>query len=490
MVRPTLASALVTVSLTPRKRLLALYVLCLGALMIFLDTTVVTVALPSIESNLGFSGADLTWVLNGYMVAFAGFLLLGGRLGDLYGPRRLFLAAIGVFTLASLGCGLAQTRIELVTARAVQGLGGAVVASVSLSLIMTLFVETAERAMAMGVFGLVTAIGGSLGELLGGVLTQTFGWHAVFLINLPIGAGVYALSRALLPRDVPSAAARSHDAAGALSVTAALMLAVYAVVDANVIGWTSVRTAGLLALAAVLFAAFILIEAKVAEPLMPLRLFRERNLSCANAAAVLWAAALFSWFVCSALYLQRVLGYDPLHVGLAYLPADAATAVLSAGLSARIVARFGIRGPTWIGLLIGAAGLALFARAPLAGGFVRDVLPPMVLLGIGAGMAFNPLLLAAMNDVGPHESGLASGIVNTSFTMGGALGLAVLTSLADVRTGTLLRAGGAQRAALNGGYHLAFGASALISALAAVLCRALLREPTSASASTAAPAGE
>jgi len=473
-----------TATLPHRKRLLALYILCLGALMIFLDTTVVTVALPSIESNLGFSATSLTWVLNAYMIAFAGFLLLGGRLGDLYGKRRLFLAGIAVFTVASLGCGFAQTRIELVGARAVQGLGGAVVASVSLSLIMSLYVETAERAMAMGIFGLVTAIGGSLGELLGGALTQSLGWHSIFLINLPIGIGVYALCRALVPPDEALDVGTSHDAAGAVAVTAALMLAVYAVVNANTIGWTSTRTVGLLGLAAALFVAFIAIEAKVAEPLMPLRLFRLRNLASANVAGVLWAAALFSWFVMSALYLQRVLGYDPLWVGLAYIPADVATGVLSAGLSARLVERFGIRGPTWIGLAFGTAGLALFARAPVAGTFTRDVLLPMVLLGLGAGMAFNPLLLAAMNDVDSRESGLASGIVNTSFTMGGALGLAVLTSIANAQSSSLERSGDTSRAALNAGYHLAFGLSALLSALAALLCLFALRPRLSPTATS------
>ncbi|MGH8148411.1 MAG: DHA2 family efflux MFS transporter permease subunit [Steroidobacteraceae bacterium] len=457
------------------RRLLALYVLCLGALMIFLDTTVVTVALPSIQSNLGFSGTQLTWVLNAYMVTFGGFLLLGGRLGDLYGKRRLFLAGIAVFTLASLACGLAQTQLELVIARAGQGLGGAVVAALSLSLIMSLYVEPDERAMAMGVFGFVSAAGGSLGELLGGFLTQTLGWHSIFLINLPIGVAVYALCLALLPRDGATETARSHDVLGALTITAALMLAVYAVVDASEIGWAATRTSSLLGIAAALLAAFFVIEAKVAEPLVPLRLFRLRNLAGANAAGVLWAAGLFAWFITSALYLQRVLRYDPLEVGLAFIPADVMTAAFSAGLSAKMVVRFGVRGPLTTGLLVSAVGLALFARAPVAGTFTWDVLAPMLLLGLGAGMAFNPLLLAAMNDVGEQESGLASGVVNTSFTMGGALGLAALTSLADVRGDALRRAGGGPLAALNGGYHVAFGLGALLSALAALLCVLVLR---------------
>lgn len=450
-----------------RRRLLALYALCLGVLMIVLDTTIVTVALPSIQSALAFSRAGLTWVLNAYLLTFGGFLLLGGRLGDLYGQRRLFLAGLCVFTLASLVCGLAQTQPELIAARAVQGVGGAVVAAVSLSLVMSLFVEPAERAMAMGVYGFIGAAGGSVGELLGGILTQTLGWHSVFLVNIPIGIGVYALCAVLLPREAASQAPRSHDVAGAVAITAALMFAVYAVVNANNIGWVSVRTGGFLGLAVALLLAFLAIESYVVEPLVPLRLFLLRNLAAANVVSALWAAGLFAWFVISALYLQRVLHYDPLRVGLAFLPADLIMAAFSAGLSARMVVRLGIRGPLTIGLLLAALGLALFARAPLEGTFVWDVLPGMTLLGLGGGMAFNPVLLAAMNDVGHHESGLASGVVNTSFMMGGALGLAALASLADVRTGALQRAGSGSLAALNGGYHLAFGLGALLTALAA-----------------------
>ncbi len=452
-----------------RRRLLALYALCLGVLMIVLDTTIVTVALPSIQSNLGFSRAALTWVLNAYLLTFGGFLLLGGRLGDLYGQRRLFLAGLCAFTVASLICGLAQTQSELIVARAVQGLGGAVVAAVSLSLVMNLFIEPAERAMAMGIYGFVGAAGGSIGELLGGVLTQTLGWHSVFLVNIPIGIGVYALCSALLPREAASQAPRSHDVAGAVAITAALMVAVYAVVNANEIGWLSLRTCGLLGLAVALLLAFLAIESYVREPLVPLRLFLLRNLAAANVVAVLWAAGLFTWFVISALCLQRVLHYDPLRVGLAFLPADLIMAAFSAGLSARMVLRFGIRGPLTTGLVLAALGLALFAREPIDGTFLRDVLPGMVLLGFGGGMAFNPLLLAAMGDVDTHESGLASGVVNTSFMMGGAVGLAALASLADLRTSALQRVGAGPVAALNDGYHLAFWIGALLTAGSALL---------------------
>jgi MFS family permease len=302
-----------------------------------------------------------------------------------------------------------------------------------------------------------------------------FGWQSIFLVNLPIGAAVYAVCIGLLPRDAAPDAPRRLDVAGAVTVTLGLMLAVYAVVNGNELGWTSVQTLGQLGIAAALLAAFLWIEARVAEPLMPLKLFRLRNLATANVVGVLWAAGMFGWFVVAALYLQHVLGYAPLHVGLAFVPADAIMAVFSAGLSAKLVMRFGIRAPAAIGLALGALGLALFARAPLDGTFLVDVLPGMVLLGLGAGMAFNPVLLAAMNDVGPEESGLASGIVNTSFMMGGALGLAILASLADLRTRGLVQAGVEAVPALNGGFQLAFWLGALLTALGAVLAAALLR---------------
>jgi len=451
-----------------------LYILCTGVLMIVLDTTIVTVALPTIQQELGFDAGGLTWVLNAYMLTFGGFLLLGGRLGDLYGQRRLFLLGLAVFTVASLACGIASTRLALIIARAVQGLGGAVVTAVALSLIMNLFTGGDDRARALGIYGFVCAAGGSLGELLGGVVTNELGWQWVFLINLPIGVAVYLSCVALLPDDRGTGEHRQLDAAGALTATLGLMVAVFAVVGGNEAGWTSVRTLGLLAFAMLLLAAFVVIESRAPVPLVPLRLFRLRNVSVANGLSVLWAAGMFGWFVISALYMQAVLGYDPLQVGLAFLPADAIMAVFSAGLSARLVIRYGVRLPAFAGLLVGAAGLLLFARAPLDGRFVADVLPGMVLLGIGSGLAFNPLLLAAMNDVDPAESGVASGIVNTSFMMGGALGLAVIASLADARTRNLAADGLAPLVALNEGYRLAFLAGAVLSLLAA-LGTALLR---------------
>ena len=457
------------------KRWLALYVLCLGVLMIVLDTTIVNVALPSIRTDLHFSETSLVWVVNAYMLTFGGFLLLGGRLGDLYGHRRLFLIGITLFTIASLACGLSNSQALLIAARAVQGLGGAVVSAVALSLIMNLFTEPAERAKAMGIYGFVCAGGGSIGVLLGGVLTSAFNWHWIFLVNLPIGVVVYALCLVLLPDGRGQAGTGRLDVAGATTVTSSLMLAVYAIVNGNEAGWTSLQSTGLLAASAVLLAIFLAIEARVGAPLMPLGLFRLRNVATANMVGVLWAAAMFAWFFISALYMQLVLGYSALQVGLGFLPANLIMAAFSLGISAKLVMRFGLRQPLTAGLLLAAAGLLLFARAPVEGNFVIDVLPGMTLLGLGAGIAFNPVLLAAMSDVKPEEAGLASGVVNTSFMMGGALGLAVLASLAAARANNLLASGAEPFVALNDGYHIAFLFGAVFAATAALLAALLLR---------------
>jgi len=464
-----------TNQLDSRKRWLALMVLCLGVLMIVLDTTIVNVALPSIRTDLGFTETSLVWVVNAYMLTFGGFLLLGGRLGDLYGHRRVFLAGLVLFTLASLACGVSTSQGLLVAARAVQGLGGAVVSAVSLSLIMNLFTEPADRAKAMGVYGFVCAGGGSIGVLLGGLLTSTLSWHWIFLVNLPIGVAVYALCVALLPSARGHAHGEKLDVAGAITVTLSLMLAVYGVVNGNEAGWGSTQTLGLLGAAVVLLAIFIAIEARVQHPLMPLGLFKLRSVSVANVVGVLWAAAMFAWFFISALYMQLVLNYTPMQIGLAFLPANIIMAVFSLGLSAKIVMRFGIRKPLAAGLWLAAIGLALFARAPVNGSFVVDVLPGMMLLGLGAGMAFNPVLLAAMSEVSPSDSGLASGVVNTSFMMGGALGLAVLASAAAARTASMEAAGAQMPLALTGGYNLAFLVGAVFAAVAGLLGALLLR---------------
>jgi EmrB/QacA subfamily drug resistance transporter len=463
------------VSVALDKRWLALYMLCAGELMIVLDTTVVNVALPSIQASLGFSEAALVWVVNAYMLTYGGFLLLGGRLGDLYGRRRLFLLGVTLFTLASVACGVSSSQVVLVTARAVQGLGGALVSAIALSLIMNIFSEPGERAKAMGIYGFVCAGGGSLGVLLGGMLTSALSWHWVFLVNVPIGIAVYALCASLLQAD----AGRAHerlDIWGALTVTASLMLAVYGIVEGNHAGWGSAQTLGLLGGSAVLLAIFLGVEASVAHPLMPLRLFKVRSVTAANILGALWAAAMFGCFFLAALYMQLVLGYDPMQVGLAFLPSNLIMAAFSIGWSAKVVMRYGLRLPIIVGMLLTTVGLALFAVAPVSGSFWLHILPGMLLMGIGCGMALNPVMLAAMNDVAPEESGLASGVVNTAFMMGGALGLAVLVSLAAARSG-----GVQTPEALTSGYHAAFVVSAIFALVAAVVAAWLPRASTETS---------
>jgi EmrB/QacA subfamily drug resistance transporter len=461
--------------LDARSRWLALYVLCAASLMIVLDVTIVGVALPSIREDLGFSETSLAWVVNAYLLTYGGFLLLGGRLGDLFGHRRLFLIGITLFTVASLACGLATSQGFLVVGRGVQGLGGAIASAVSLSLMVNLFTEPGERAKAMGIFGFVASGGGSLGVLLGGILTDILSWHWIFLVNFPIGVLVVLFSLRLLPEVHIPMANRRLDVAGAVTITASLMIAVYAIVNGNQNGWTSVETLGLLAAAVAIFVVFLVIELVVSSPLVPLALFKLRNLAVADVVGVLWAAAMFAWFFLTALYLQFVLGYSPLQVGLGFLPGNLIMGALSIGLSAKIVMRYGFRAPLAAGLGLAGLGLLLLARVPVDGTYVVDVLPSMILLGLGAGVAFNPVLLAAMSDVEPQESGLASGIINTSFMMGGAVGLAVLASVAASRTSDLIDAGESNAAALTGGYHVAFLLGALFALGAAAIGGLLLR---------------
>jgi EmrB/QacA subfamily drug resistance transporter len=449
-----------------KTRWLALYVLCLGDLMIVLDSSIVNVALPSIQADLGFAQSALAWVVNAYLLTFGGFLLLSGRLGDLLGNRRVFLGGVVAFVVASVACGLAPTAGLLVAGRAVQGLGGAAVSAVALSLIVGLFPDPTERAKAMGFFGFVMSGGGAVGVLLGGVLTGLFSWHWIFLVNVPVGIGVWIAARRVLPADEAIERRGRIDVLGAVLVTSALMLSVYGIVESA--PW-------LIAGSVVLLAAFVLWESRAAEPLVPLRLFRLRNVVVSQLVGVLWAAAMFAWFFLAALYLQQVLGYDALEVGLAFVPTSVVMAYCSLRVSDKVVLRFGLRPPLVVGLALACASLALFSRAPVDGHFLTDVLPSMLLLGVGAGIAFNPVLLAAMGDVEPHESGLASGVVNTSFMMGGALGLAILVSLSSSRTSSLAADGLSDLEALNGGFQLAFAAGAVFAGLAAVIGGVFLR---------------
>jgi EmrB/QacA subfamily drug resistance transporter len=442
--------------------------------MIVLDSTIVNVALPSIRTDLGFSEASLAWVVNAYLLTFGGFLLLAGKLGDLYGQKRVFVFGIAEFTIASLLCGLSNSQTFLIVARAIQGLGAAVVSAIALSLIMILFTEPAERAKAMGMIGFVLSGGGALGVLLGGTLTDLLSWHWIFLVNVPVGIAAVLLCRLLLP---PDAAVKrgSLDIAGAITITASLMLAVYAIVNGNQKGWTSGQTLGMLGAAVVLLAAFVFIETRAAAPLMPLGIWKIRNVASANVTGALLAAAMFAWFFLSALYLQRVLGYSALKVGFAFLPGTILWGASSLLLSGKLVMRFGIKPPLIGGLALYLVALLLFARAPVDGHYVMDVLPGMLVLGIGGGITFNPILLAAMSGVEPSEAGLASGVVNTSFMFGGALGLAVLASAAASRTDSLSSAGHDALAALNGGYHLAFMIGAAFAVAAIVVAAALIR---------------
>jgi EmrB/QacA subfamily drug resistance transporter len=461
-----------------RKKWLALLVLALGDLLIVLDISIVNVALPSIREDLGFSEASLAWVINAYTLTFGGFMLLAGRLGDLFGHRRVFLLGVGLFTIASLFCGIATSQEMLVGARAIQGIGGAVVAAVALSLIMTLFTEPAERAKAMGVIGFVAAGGGSIGVLAGGVLTDVLNWHWIFLVNLPVGIAVIVFSLMLIPGVRIEQASRSLDLTGAITVTASLMLAVYAIVNGNEQGWTSTRTLGLLGVAAAGLAFFLWLESRVKSPLMPLALFKLRSVAVSNIVGILWSAAMFAMFFLSALYLQLVLGYSPLEVGLAFLPANLIMGAFSLGLSAKLVLKYGTKVPFTGGMLLVALGLGLFARVPVDGNFAIDVLPSMVILGFGIGMAMNPLLIAAMSDVAPQDAGVASGVVNTSFMMGGALGLAVLASVASAVSGE-----NPTLAALVDGYQAAFVIGTIFALAAAVVAAVFLRQ-------AAAPEGE
>jgi EmrB/QacA subfamily drug resistance transporter len=451
-----------------RDRWIALVVLCAGMLMVILDQTIVNVALPSIQADLGFTQSGLAWVVNAYLIAFGGLLLLAGRVGDLVGRRRMFLAGLAVFTAASLLCGLAQSQAMLIGARFVQGLGGAMTSAVILGMIVTLFPSPRERARAIGVYSFVASAGASIGLLAGGALTEAINWHWIFFVNVPIGLATALVASRLLDRDEGLGLAHGADVAGAVLVTGALMLAVYTIVGAAEHGWGSAHTLGLGALAAGLLAAFIAREARAVSPLVPLRVFRSRTIAAANLIQMLMVAGLFGMFFLGALYLQRVLGFDALEVGLAFLPVALTIGAMSLAVSPRLILRFGALSTLLPGLVLIAAGLVLFQRAPVDGEYVRDLLGVMLLLGVGAGLSFPALMTLAMAGAGPSDAGLASGLVNTTQQVGGALGLAVLATLATTRTEGRLADGALAAVALTDGYHLAFalGAGLVVAALA------------------------
>jgi EmrB/QacA subfamily drug resistance transporter len=460
-----------------RRRWVSLVVLCVGMLMIILDQTVVNVALPSIQDDLGFSQSSLAWVVNAYLIAFGGLLLLAGRLGDLIGRRRIFLVGLAVFTLASMACGLAQSRAVLIGARFVQGAGGAMTSAVILGMIVTMFPQPGEQARAIGVYSFVAAAGASIGLLAGGALTQALNWHWIFFVNLPIGVATGIVATRLLTRDAGIGLREGADAPGALLIVGALMLGVDTIVEAGHQGWGSTRTLGFGAVALALLAAFLVREARTRAPLVPLRIFRSRTVAAANAVQVLMVAGLFGMFFLGALYLQRVLGYDAIEVGLAFLPVALAIGTLSLGVSARLIMRFGARATLLPGLVLIAVGLLLFSRAPVDGSYATDLLPVMLLLGVGAGLGFPALMTLAMSGATPSESGLASGLANTTQQMGGALGLAVLATLSSTHTEGLRAGGDSAAVALTGGYHLAFGVGAALVGVAIVLAVTLLPSP-------------
>jgi EmrB/QacA subfamily drug resistance transporter len=454
-----------------RPRWIALVVLCVGMLMIILDSTIVNVALPSIQGDLHFSQSSLAWVVNAYLIAFGGLLLLAGRLGDLIGRKSIFMVGLAVFTGASLVCGLAQSQALLIGARFVQGAGGAMTSAVILGMIVTMFPEPREQAKAIGVFSFVASAGASIGLLAGGVLTQGISWHWIFFVNLPIGVATALLAVRLVDRDEGIGLTQGADVLGAVLVTGALMLGVYTILEAGNYGWASGHTLVLGATALTLVAAFIAREGRTLTPLVPLRIFRSRNVSGANLVQMLMVAGLFAMFFLGVQYLQRVLGYDAVETGLAFLPVAVIIGALSLGFSARLNMRFGARATLLPGLALVVAGLVLFARAPVDGSYPIDILPVMVLLGIGAGLSFPSLATLAMSGATRSDSGLASGLINTSLQVGGALGLAVLTTLATTRTDSLLASSESSASALVGGYHLAFiiAAGLLLAAIGLAL---------------------
>jgi EmrB/QacA subfamily drug resistance transporter len=451
-----------------RQRWTALYVLCVGMLMIILDATIVNVALPSIQDDLGFSQSNLAWVVNAYLIAFGGLLLLAGRLGDLVGQRRVFLTGLAVFTSASLLCAVAQTQGMLVGARFVQGVGGALTSAVILGMIVTMFPEPREQAKAIGVYTFTAVAGGSVGLLLGGALTEALNWHWIFFVNLPIGVatGLYALR---VVEDRPGIGLQQGaDLPGAVLLTGGLMLLVYAIVGAGEQGWGSTQTLGLGAVSLALLAAFVSRQARVDTPLMPLRLFRSPNVTGANAVQALMVVGLYGMFFLGALYMQRILGYDPLEVGLAFLPTTLVMGAMSFSVSARLNLRYGPKATLIPAIAVVGVGLLLFARTPVNASYAVDILPSTLLLGLGAGLAFPSLMTLAMSGATPSDSGLASGLVNTSAQVGGALGLAVLATVASDRTESLRADGETIASALNSGFHLAYliGVGAIAAALA------------------------
>jgi EmrB/QacA subfamily drug resistance transporter len=462
-------------TMTDRKRWIALYVLCAGVLMIVIDATIVNVALPSIQDDLGFSQSNLAWVVNAYLIAFGGLLLLAGRMGDLIGQRRIFLIGLAVFTTASLLCAVSQSQGLLIAARFVQGVGGALTSAVILGMIVTMFPEPREQAKAIGVYGFVASAGGSIGLLAGGALTEAINWHWIFFVNIPVGIATAFLATRLVA-DTPGIGLKAGaDLPGAVLLTGGLMLGVYTILQVSEQGWGSTRTLGLGAIAIALLAVFVARQARIANPLMPLRLFHSRNVTGANIVIALLVVGMFGMFFLGALYLQRILGYSPLEVGLAFLPSTVVMGTMSLKLSGPLAMRYGPKAILLVSLVSIGLGLLLFSLTPVDATYATQVMPATILIGIGAGLGFPSLMGLAMSGATPSDSGLASGLINTSVQVGGAIGLAVLATLASERTDVLRASGESADAALNGGFHLAYLIGTALVGVAIVAALSILR---------------
>ena len=457
------------------RRWTALILLCVAQFVVVLDASIVNVALPSIGRGLHFSEANLPWVVNAYVIAFGGFLLLGGRAADLVGRRRVFMAGLLVVAVASLAAGFAATQGELIAARAAQGLGAAIISPAALSIVTTLFSDGAERNKALGAWGAVAGSAGAVGVLLGGVLTDGLGWQWVLWVNVPVSLIALALTPGLIPESRSESATRHFDTAGAVSITAGLSVLAYALLDASSAGWGSIKIVSLLTLAVVLIAAFVAVELRSRAPLVPFRIFRSRTLTGANVVGILLGASLFSMFFFISLYMQQVLGYSPIHAGLSYLPL-AVTIIVAAGVGGQLVTRFGFKPILAGGLLLVALGLAWFSQISVHGGFLTDILGPSLLAALGLGFGFVTSTIAAVSGIREHEQGLASGLINTSQQVGGALGLAVLSTIATTRSHDVLAAGGSSlRSALTDGFQSAFLGGSVIAALGFVAALVLIR---------------
>jgi EmrB/QacA subfamily drug resistance transporter len=478
----------VTAEMTDRRRWLALYVLCVGMLMIVLDITIVNVALPSIQNDLGFSQNDLAWVVNAYLIPFGGLLLLAGRVGDLIGQRRVFLTGLALFTGASVLCALAQSQEMLIGARFLQGIAGALTSAVILGMIVMMFPEPREQAKAIGMYTFVAVSGSSIGLLAGGALTEAINWHWIFFINVPIGLATAFFARRLIEKGEGIGLGEGADILGAVLITTGLMLGVYTILGVEQEGWGSTQTLVLGGVSLALLTAFVARQALIANPLMPLRLFRSRNVGGANLVQALLVVGMFGLFFLGALYLQRILGYDAFEVGLAFLPATIVMGAMSFRFTARLNMRFGAKATLVPGMVCIGAGMILFALTPVDATYAIDLLPAMLVFGLGAGLAFPSLMTLAMSGATRSDSGLASGLVNTSVQVGGSIGLAVLATLSTERTNGLLADGESTASALNSGFHLAYLIGAVLVAAAIVVAVTVLQSEEQAKAEIASEA--